>query len=81
MASRLQRTREGLQEQTSIVAGKARKSIQRKPLTAVGVATGAAVVVGAVAAAALSRNGKDKKRGEKKKKRSENTKTAGREQR
>lgn len=53
--------REGAKTRVNASAETTRRAIRKKPLTAIGVATGVAVVAGVVAGAALARRGGGKK--------------------
>jgi ElaB/YqjD/DUF883 family membrane-anchored ribosome-binding protein len=53
------KAKETSRAQVSRSVNTTRKAIQKRPLTAVGVATGAAVAVGIIAGVSLARRGKD----------------------
>ena len=58
----LQKTSKGLKAGVDQSVDKSRKAIQKRPLTAVGVAAGAAVAVGVIAGAVLTQKRKDAKK-------------------
>jgi ElaB/YqjD/DUF883 family membrane-anchored ribosome-binding protein len=63
-SSRLLAAREQLESRVNESADSTRKAIRKRPLTAVGIAAGTAVVVGVVAASALARRTNGRKRKE-----------------